>query len=34
MFANPNGALSIVIFAPQNVGIKTPADLVVGQSEI
>src|SRR5271170_584148 len=28
MFANPNGALSIVIFAPQNVSIKTPADLV------
>src|ERR1700693_5628833 len=28
MFANPNGALSITIFAPQSVNIKTPADLV------
>src|SRR5450755_2543442 len=28
MFANPNGALSITIFAPQGVNIKTPADLV------
>lgn len=28
MFCNPNGALSITIFASQNVAIKTPADLV------
>src|SRR6202049_3777181 len=28
MFANPNGALSITIFGPQSVNIKTPADLV------
>jgi polar amino acid transport system substrate-binding protein len=28
MFANPNGALTITIFAPQSVNIKTPADLV------
>src|SRR5476649_2714517 len=28
MYCNPNGALSIVIFAPQSVKIKTPADLV------
>jgi polar amino acid transport system substrate-binding protein len=28
MFANPNGALSITVFAPQGVNIKTPADLV------
>jgi polar amino acid transport system substrate-binding protein len=28
MFCNPNGALSITIFAPQSVSIKTPADLV------
>lgn len=27
MYCNPNGALSITIFAPQNVPIKTPADL-------
>ncbi len=28
MYCNPNGALSIVIFASQGVKIKTPADLV------
>src|SRR5450432_248863 len=28
MFCNPNGALSITIFAPESVKIKTPADLV------
>jgi polar amino acid transport system substrate-binding protein len=28
MFCNPNGALSITIFASQSVNIKTPADLV------
>jgi len=28
MYCNPNGALSITIFAPQSVNIKTPADLV------
>ena len=28
MYCNPNGALQIVIFAPQSVAIKTPADLV------
>jgi polar amino acid transport system substrate-binding protein len=28
MFANPNGALSITIFGPQTVNIKTPSDLV------
>ena len=28
MFCNPNGALSITIFAPQAVAVKTPADLV------
>jgi polar amino acid transport system substrate-binding protein len=28
MFCNPDGALSIVIFGPQSVAIKTPADLV------
>ena len=28
MYCNPNGALSITIFAPQTVTIKTPADLV------
>jgi polar amino acid transport system substrate-binding protein len=28
MYCNPNGALSITIFAPQNVKISTPADLV------
>ena len=28
MYCNPNGALSITIFAPQSVHIKTPADLV------
>jgi polar amino acid transport system substrate-binding protein len=28
MFANPNGALSITIFAPKSVNIKSPADLV------
>src|ERR1700694_188893 len=28
MYCNPNGALSLTIFAPQNVKIKTPADLV------
>ena len=28
MYCNPNGALSITIFAPQSVKIKTPADLV------
>jgi len=28
MYCNPNGALSITIFAPQSVTIKTPADLV------
>lgn len=28
MYANPNGALSITIFAPESVKIKTPADLV------
>lgn len=28
MFCNPNGALSIVIFAPQGTAIKTPADLI------
>jgi len=28
MFANPSGALSITIFGPQSVNIKTPADLV------
>jgi len=28
MYCNPNGALSITIFAPQQVTIKTPADLV------
>jgi polar amino acid transport system substrate-binding protein len=28
MFANPNGALSITIFGPQSVNIKTPTDLV------
>ena len=28
MYCNPNGALSIVIFAPQSVKIKVPADLV------
>jgi polar amino acid transport system substrate-binding protein len=27
MYCNPNGALQIVIFGPQNVAIKTPADL-------
>ena len=27
MFANPNGALSITIFGPASVNIKTPADL-------
>ena len=28
MYCNPNGALSITIFAPQSVKIKTPADLI------
>ncbi len=28
MFCNPDGALSIVIFGPESVAIKTPADLV------
>ncbi len=28
MYANPTGALTIVIFGPQSVTIKTPADLV------
>src|SRR5215468_2698814 len=28
MYCNPNGALSITVFAPQSVKIKTPADLV------
>src|SRR6266849_5504510 len=28
MYCNPNGALSITIFAPQSVKIATPADLV------
>src|SRR6266481_1627472 len=28
MFCNPDGALSIVIFGPKGVAIKTPADLV------
>lgn len=28
MYCNPNGALSIVIFGPKAVAIKTPADLV------
>jgi polar amino acid transport system substrate-binding protein len=28
MYCNPNGALSIVIFGPQSVAVKTPADLV------
>lgn len=28
MYCNPNGALSITIFGPQSVKIKTPADLV------
>src|SRR6516164_1814901 len=28
MYCHPNGALSITIFAPQSVAIKTPADLV------
>ena len=28
MYCHPNGALSIVIFGPQDVAIKTPADLV------
>src|SRR6266404_2794060 len=28
MYCNPNGALSITIFAPQSVKLKTPADLV------
>src|SRR5271169_6078940 len=28
MYCNPNGALSIVIFGPQGVAIKAPADLV------
>jgi polar amino acid transport system substrate-binding protein len=28
MFCNPDGALSIVIFGPKSVAIKTPADLV------
>jgi polar amino acid transport system substrate-binding protein len=28
MYCNPDGALSIVIFGPQSVAIKTPADLV------
>jgi polar amino acid transport system substrate-binding protein len=28
MYCNPNGALQIVIFGPQKVAIKTPADLV------
>jgi polar amino acid transport system substrate-binding protein len=28
MYCNPDGALSIVIFGPQSVSIKTPADLV------
>ena len=28
MYCNPNGALSIVIFGPKSVAIKTPADLV------
>jgi len=28
MYCNPNGALSITIFAPQSVNLKTPADLV------
>ena len=28
MYCNPNGALSITVFAPQGVNIKTPADLV------
>jgi polar amino acid transport system substrate-binding protein len=28
MYCNPNGALSIVIFGPQSVTVKTPADLV------
>src|SRR3984893_17352252 len=27
MYCNPNGALQIVIFGPQSVAIKTPADL-------
>ena len=27
MYCNPNGALTITIFAPQSVAIKTPADL-------
>ena len=27
MFCNPNGALTITIFGPKNVNIKTPADL-------
>src|SRR5438445_4817263 len=29
MYCNPDGALSIVIFGPQSVAVKTPADLVV-----
>jgi polar amino acid transport system substrate-binding protein len=28
MYCNPDGALSIVIFGPESVAIKTPADLV------
>ena len=28
MYCNPDGALSIVIFGPQSVAVKTPADLV------
>src|SRR5260370_23589064 len=28
MYCNPDGALSIIIFGPQSVNIKTPADLV------
>ena len=28
MYCNPNGALTITIFAPQSVAIRTPADLV------
>jgi polar amino acid transport system substrate-binding protein len=27
MYCNPDGALSIVVFGPQNVAVKTPADL-------
>src|SRR5450755_3650371 len=34
MYCNPNGALSITIFAPQSVKIKTPADLLASASAL